>query len=195
MIQVHFSVLFISALLLLVLPLKWVLAMIAAAVVHEMMHLICLYLLGGNVLGIDVQAGGCRIRTAPLEEWKQFISILAGPLGSLLLLLFSEISPETAVCGLVQGFYNLIPVRPLDGGRLLDLVLSKFSPIRKECVMKWIAVGTCIAADILAIWVSLANSGTVLPLLAALAWNIRAFPRKTPCKPSEIGVQYIQIFL
>ena len=56
---------------------------------------------------------------------REAICALAGPLGSFSLLLISEYFPEAAVCGLIQGAYNLIPVYPLDGGRLMRCLLPR----------------------------------------------------------------------
>ena len=189
MIQVHFSVFFLAALLILILPLDWLLAAAAASAFHELCHVLMLYLLKGRILRIQVQAGGCIIESGRIGEPQQFASILAGPLGSLCLLLFCRAFPKVAICGLLQGLYNLLPVMPLDGGRLLRLLLYRFCPKRAEWIMTWMAVGSCILLDILAIWLIRFSSDGSWPAFLAVIWNLKFLPRKIPCKPSQIKVQ------
>ena len=54
----------------------------------------------------------------------ELLCALAGPFGSLLLALLLRHVPELAICGLIQGVYNLLPLYPLDGGRALRCLFS-----------------------------------------------------------------------
>ena len=65
------------------------------------------------------------METASMSPVREAICALAGPLGSFSLLLISEYFPEAAVCGLIQGAYNLIPIFPLDGGRVVRFLLPR----------------------------------------------------------------------
>lgn len=189
MIQIHYGVFYIAALLLFLLPLDWLLAFLIASICHELMHVLALYCLKGKILKIKVQPGGCSIETGRLGEWRQFFSILAGPIGSLSLLLLCHTAPKIAICGFFQGLYNLIPVLPLDGGRLLRLLLYQICPRQAEPVMNNVAVGTCVVLDALVIWLSRMVSFGPWLLTYAFLWNIKILQRKIPCKQSEIGVQ------
>lgn len=120
---------------LLILPLQWVLSAAAAAMVHECCHILAVRLLKGKILSIHVGITGCRIQTGPMGDWASVLSILAGPLGSFLLLLFRKQFPMIAVWGFLQGVYNLLPVMPLDGGRILRCLLGRFCPDRMEGIM------------------------------------------------------------
>jgi stage IV sporulation protein FB len=124
------------ALLCLILPLDWMAAGIGAAVVHETSHALAVKLLGGDILWIRIGIGGAVMQVSETDECKKLISILAGPAGSFLLLLLCNSFPKLALCGLVQGAYNLLPIYPLDGGRALQCLLTiLFSPPKAKKVM------------------------------------------------------------
>lgn len=189
MIQINYTLFFYSALLLLILPLDWIIAAAIAAVFHELCHILTLYSLSGSMKSIKIQPGGCVIESSRLGEWKQFFSILAGPLGSFSLLLLCRNAPNIAICGFFQGLYNLIPILPLDGGRLLRLLLYSICPKQADKVMVLVAYGICIVLILLAIWFSVTASLGIMPFLFSLLWSIKYLPRKIPCKPMGIGVQ------
>lgn len=108
------------ALMLLLLPLPWVLAALLAAAVHELCHAAAIYLLGGRIYRLRIGVGGMGMETESLPPGKELIAALAGPFGSALLILFSRWLPRTAVCGAVHCVYNLLPLFPMDGGRILS---------------------------------------------------------------------------
>ena len=108
---------FLTALLLLTLPLRWVLACFLAAAVHELGHVLAVLLCGGRITGILLSFRGARMDAAPLPVGAELCCVLAGPLASLLLGLGLPWFPRLALCGLVQGVYNLLPFGALDGAR------------------------------------------------------------------------------
>ena len=187
--SIHYSACLYGALLVLMLPLDWILSALAAALFHELCHMIPVLVSRGSIHRIHIHMRGCMIETSPIGERLQLISILAGPIGSLSLLLFSRKASQIAICGFFQGAYNLLPVMPLDGGRILRLIRCRYAPNRAEYFMELVEIGSCILLDVLAVWVYLTIGKHPLPILMALFWNIRLLTRKIPCKPSEIGVQ------
>lgn len=110
------------ALLLLTLPLPWVAAAILAALAHEGGHLGAVYLLGGKPQGLWVGLRGARMEAVLPTRGKEILAILAGPAGSLCLLPLAGVFPRLALCGLIQGLFNLLPIPPLDGARALRLL-------------------------------------------------------------------------
>ena len=109
----------------LLLPLRVLLGIVLAAAVHELGHLAVMYFLGVPVLGINLYPGGARIAAGPMEPGEEVICALAGPVAGALVIFAWKWFPELAVAGLVQTVFNLIPIYPLDGGRVVRLVLDK----------------------------------------------------------------------
>ena len=121
--------------MLLLLPLDWLLSAVTAAVFHEFCHIAAVRLFGGSVRKISVSCSGCVIDCSELEDPAKVLSILAGPAGSLSLLCVRGLVPQIAVCGLLQGLYNLLPVLPLDGGRVLELLLLRVLPKQTAAIL------------------------------------------------------------
>lgn len=113
------------AMLLLILPLRWIGAVILAAAFHEFAHITAVYLCGSSIQRFYVGNRGAVLHTELLPRWKELICVIAGPVGSLLLLLLLRWMPRVAFCGLVHAAYNLVPIYPLDGGRILQCLFSE----------------------------------------------------------------------
>lgn len=105
------------ALCLLTVPVRWIFGWLIASAVHEMFHYISLRCFGANVYKIRIGCGGAVMETGTLTPLEETVCSLAGPIGGMILLLFSKWMPCTAICAFVQSFFNLLPVCPLDGGR------------------------------------------------------------------------------
>lgn len=116
------------AMLLLLLPLKWVIAALIAILVHEACHSVAIWLLGGRIYHFRIGVKGMQMETDPLPPGRGVIAAFAGPVGSAMLILFAKWMPRTAVCGMVHCIYNLLPLFPLDGGRILGHVIDLCLP-------------------------------------------------------------------
>ena len=112
-------------LLLFLIPLKWLFAWLVAAIFHEICHWLAVKLCGGVIHKITVGVGGARMECGPMTNMKKLISVLSGPLGGLVLLLFARWIPRIALCSWFLSMYNLLPLLPLDGGRALEVLLGE----------------------------------------------------------------------
>lgn len=115
----------VLALMLLLFPLKLLVGILIAALVHECGHLLAIRLTGGRVLAIRLRAGGAGIETVPMEPGKEALCALAGPGMGALTICAWQVFPELALAGLVQTVFNMIPVYPMDGGRLVRNICCK----------------------------------------------------------------------
>lgn len=178
------------ALMVLVLPLKWLLAAVFAAAVHEGFHIAAVYLLGGAVQGFSLDSGGAVISAAPMSRGKELVCLLAGPMGSLVLLFFAKWLPRTSVCAVIQSVYNLLPFLNLDGGKALRCVLSFFcaeDAASKMCdtVQRLFSA----ALILLGLYAALRLCLGWMPLILALYISVKAGVIKIPCKKTSVGVQ------
>ena len=115
-----------AALLLLVLPIRWIAAFFVAAAVHELGHICSLKLMRIRIEHISVGQSGAIIETGCMHIGQELVCALAGPLAGLAVCMLARSFPLFALCAFIQTIYNLIPVYPMDGGRALRCVLSAF---------------------------------------------------------------------
>ena len=115
----------VLGLMMLLFPLRFLVSVLLAAVIHELGHLSAIRLTGGRVRGIWLHIGGARIETDPMEPGQAILCALAGPGAGALTILAWRWFPERAVAGLVQTVFNLIPVYPLDGGQVARNICCK----------------------------------------------------------------------
>ena len=177
------SAFLLLALLLLTAPLPWVGAALAAAAFHEACHWAALRLTGVRLRGMTVSAAGAVLKTGPMEPRQELWSALAGPAGSLLLLTLLRRFPRIALCGGIQGIFNLLPVYPLDGGRALRCLLKFRYSEQSAGHIAGIAENLTLAAIAGAgAALSFGENMGIAPVLAAVTMVMKAKMRKTPCK-------------
>ena len=177
-----FSVCIWGCLLLLLAPLDLVFSFYAAAAIHESCHILALRLFHIPIYSMTLSISGAVIQTAPLPPKQEFLCAAAGPAGSFLCVLFLRFLPLVAIFGLIQGIYNLLPIYPMDGGRLLRCFCQIFFPRRCEMICAAVAIMTVtvITGTCFYLYFHTARS---LFLLFALYFLFQTFvKRKIPCK-------------
>lgn len=111
------------ALAVVLVPLKLLLAWVLSVLVHEMCHILSVTFCRGRVEKIRFSLTGAQIVADDLPVHREIFCVLAGPVGSMLLLIFFRWYPQIAVCGLIQAAFNLLPLADLDGGKALQGIL------------------------------------------------------------------------
>lgn len=182
MIRIQPSAYILLAVLILLLPLDWLIAALLAAAFHELGHLAAIYAFGAHLEFVSVGGMGARIHTEPLEGRAEFFCSAAGPAASLLLVSLCRLFPKLALCGLAQGMFNLIPVHPMDGGRMLYCALRRLCPRRAEGILPIVqCLILCIFLLISLIMATGRKEGFAPVFVCAMVLS-RVAISKIPCK-------------
>lgn len=171
------------ALLLLAVPVPWILGAVLAALFHELSHWGMVLITGGRIADLEIKPTGAFMKTAEMPAWKEALCSLAGPAGSFLLLLLSDYFPRLAVCGLVQGMFNLLPICPLDGGRILYCILTMlFSKRTAKNAAKYVGIIMLAVLGAAAVGISIYQKRLDLISVIVLILLSKEMDGKFPCK-------------
>ncbi len=160
---------------LLLLPVRWLGAWLAAVTVHELGHFAMLRLLGLPVHSLRMDGVGAKMQTLFTSRGQELLCALAGPLAGFLMLGLADLFPRTAVCSVFLSLYNLLPVYPMDGGRCIRCLAGE----RAAAIVGYAALG-CIF--ILGFYGSFCLKLGWLPFTVGCFTVIRALKIKIPCK-------------
>lgn len=163
---VEFSVWFL--LLFLWLPISMVVAVFVSVLIHEMAHAYVANRRGWRVYGIkvDLFTGSASVDTN-IPERDSIPVVAAGPLSNLILMIFcipiliagepvplvDKFLVDLAVVNLFMFIFNILPIYPMDGGRLLKDFL--FLKMRKRSLAKKIAGGVSLTFSVFLLMVSI----------------------------------------
>lgn len=186
--QIHSGFYIFLALALLVIPLRCLTAWIFSAVFHEAGHIVAIICSGHRIEKIEVGWNGAKICTNVLgrDEW---ICALAGPTFGLMLVPLISYFPWLGICAVTQSVINLMPVLPLDGGRVLKSLLSHFMSeakainVTKLVGIVFIGVFLCVLGRFIA-----AHHLIILIVFFFVSLG-KIMEIKIPCKPSCKWVQ------
>ena len=118
---------FLTGTAILLIPIRWVFAWAVAVLIHEISHILLLYLLGKKVYEIRIGTFGAKICTQQLSGFGGILCVLAGPIGGALPILFGRMVPRIAICAAILSAVNLLPIYPLDGGRVIGILFTKIA--------------------------------------------------------------------
>lgn len=163
---------------------------LSAAALHELGHWLALRLCGAEVRGLRVGLLGAVLETdcARLSYGRELAAVLAGPGTNLLCAwALSRLGPpglEAAVgAHLVLGGFNLLPLRPLDGGRALYLLTAwAWGPWAGDRAARWAGTVSALLLSGGLLWL-MGRTGGSLWLLPAAAGLLGAAGREWFGKP------------
>lgn len=163
---------------------------LSACVLHELAHVAAFYAVGFTPSLLAFEATGVRLQKPSrlLPRIREFIVLIAGSginLLVFLLLWFSfslgdstVSSPQTAaalaVSHLSVGVYNLLPLKGLDGGKLLAMLFSLFLPqtaVYRCCNMVDLAVLAMLISGGIFIFIKTGGSFTLTVFLCTLIFT------------------------
>ena len=169
-------------------PFEWLSSWILAAVIHELGHITSIRAGGHSIYGLDISLSGARILTDDLgrDEW---YCALAGPIFALFLVLTIRVFPRLGICAIFQTCVNLLPIYPMDGGRVIRSVICNiWSEEQANRILKIVA---CIVTLILIVLISrMKDTGLAYALITILILTeLKTYQRKIPCKRRVKWVQ------
>ena len=184
--RTHFSVApgvyFFLALLILLIPLRWLLGAVVSITVHEFCHILAIRSFGVPIRSVQVGISGARIQTHDMSLWQELICALAGPMGGILLLLTAKWFPVTALCAGFHTLYNLLPVYPLDGGRILRCICRLLWPAHAAIICKTVTFLTVAAFLSLCMFLFLRTAEPLFLFIAFYFLLQTCRSIKYPCK-------------
>ena len=146
-----------------------------AALLHETAHLLVLRCFGSRPADIQIGLTGAVISTVFKSPVAEFLSTLAGTAANLFLALtFRRLWPAFCLANTVLLIYNLLPVYPLDGGRLFRLFFVwLFGQNTGETIVTVLGIGTVCAVAAACIYASFDLHYGLFPCLIAAIFVLR----------------------
>lgn len=179
-----------GAVLLLALPLRWLLAWLLAAAIHEGAHILAVRLCRGQLRGVEIGPFGARIAIGPMHPGAEALCALAGPVSGLILLLFAKFMPYVALFAFLQAAFNLLPLYPLDGGRALRCCLEIAAGAeRAERISSGCSALVLMLLFAAGMYACIRYRFHPVPLILPLLLTIKYLPGKIPCKRRPLGLQ------
>lgn len=152
-------------------------AILSAALCHELAHVAVLRALHAAPCRLTLSASGAELFVPALRRLSyggELLAVLAGPGCNLLLWALLSASGAEALAPfagahLVLGVLNLLPVRPMDGGRLLWLLTALCTePYTADRVSLIVGAGVSAALLALCLYLTLTTGGGLFLLPGAL---------------------------
>lgn len=174
----------------------WIAIVFVSILIHELGHAFTARSFGSQV-AIELNGLGGLTRWSPPEKeltpGRRALIAAAGSatglvFGALVWLVASQIEPTDRLVRFVLsnlvyvnvfwGLLNWLPIRPLDGGHLLESLLEKIAPKRANLIAKVIFTVTAAAALVVAVWLNLIFVAVLAGWLLLMEFNTGRRPRQ-----------------
>lgn len=145
-------------------------------VFHEIGHLLVMHISGARICHIRLSAAGAVIQGGFVGYRQEQLCAAAGPVFSFLLscCCFRPF-PALAIVSGVLGLVNLLPIYPLDGGRILrTFLLLRMEQADAEKILRSVTAVVCYLLMIGACWTAAELQAGLWPVFAALVilWRV-----------------------
>jgi stage IV sporulation protein FB len=152
---------------------------VSAAALHELGHYLVLRACGIRVRGLRLNVFGAemKIESGGVSYGRELAAVLAGPIANLLcaLMLLTMGRDTLAGAHLVLCAFNLLPVRPLDGGRALELAVAwAAGPAAGEWISSFVGSCTALILASMLMWLMWRSGGSLWLLPAVCGFWIAA---------------------
>ena len=152
-------------------------ALLLAALLHELAHYAVLRLFGIRAACFTLTGLGASLYVPELHRLSygaELLSAAAGPLMNLLLWVLLSLF---AGAQMVLGVLNLLPVRPMDGGRILWLLTAYLTePYTADRAAAAVGLAVSSGLFLLCLWLVLTTGSGLFLLLGALWLTYRSLP-------------------
>lgn len=130
-IKIHFSFIVFLIYLFFINNIEYYLIFYFFAILHELAHIIVSYVLKVKISEINFLSVGLNVQYENnISYTKEFIIASAGPIFSLALALLFE-NQNFAIINFIIFMSNMMPIYPLDGGRIIRIFLVKILGYKK----------------------------------------------------------------
>ncbi len=155
---------------------------LAACIVHELGHVAVATALGGRMERLSLTAVGAELKIGydiPLTYSRDSLVALAGPLANLLagVLALALRWELAAALTFAVGIFNLLPILPLDGGRIVyGLLANRLDPDWAERLMT--ALSGCLVGLLVGVGAVAAVQFANVTLLLTALWLLVGVMRR-----------------
>ena len=165
----------------------WLKNLLLAALLHECGHAIALWYFGVPIRSVRLTSLGAVLAVGETSYRTELICAAAGPaVNALLAIVAFRPFPAFGLCNLGLLGFNLLPLYPLDGGRMLRAALrQRLEPVSAERAECRIAVGSACAVMLASVLLGRFITHDLFPPLIASSVLLRPIAAESPRRRTQ----------